>query len=180
MNISEEKEHLYSMMREITEERRKLTEIYFSLKQRLDSLNGLEIRGLEDLSIKGYVDLFNSREKNQTITNIEREMSAIKNEAEKKEKEEEYKIPKKEIEIEKDRYAKKSAYLNLDKVIGLISHVLKNSDVPMSLKNLHHSVQEVSDVEIKINNFRNNILPRACQKNKNIQRVSRGFYQYVK
>jgi len=180
MNISEEKEHLYSMMREITEERRRLTEIYFSLKQRLDSLNTLEVRGLEDLSIKGYVDLFNNRDRKQVTTNLEREMNAVKEKAEKEEEKIDYKIPKKEIEIERDKRPKRSAYLNLDKVMGTISYVLKNSDVPMSLKDLHSNVQKESDMEIKINNFRNNILPRAIQKNKNIQRATRGYYQYVR
>lgn len=74
MNIGEEKTFLYGMMKDITEERRRLTETYFSLKERIDTLHKLEEKGLSDLSTKGYIDLFNDRETQTRVMNLNREM----------------------------------------------------------------------------------------------------------
>lgn len=74
MNIAEEKVFLYGMMKDITEERRRLTDQYFSLKERLDALIKLEEKGLGELSTKGFIDLFNDRETQLTITNLNREV----------------------------------------------------------------------------------------------------------
>jgi len=63
------------MMKDITEERRKLSDQYFSLKERLDDLIKLEQRGIEQLSTKGFFDLFNDRETNIQITNVNREVN---------------------------------------------------------------------------------------------------------
>lgn len=74
MKIAEEKVFIYKMMGDITEERRKLTDQYFSLKERLDTLHKLEEKGLGELSTKGFIDLFNDRETQQTIQNMNREV----------------------------------------------------------------------------------------------------------
>jgi hypothetical protein len=79
MNISEEKQFIYDMMRDVSKERRQLTDIYFGLKQRLDDLNKLEMRGLEDLSIKGYADLFNDHNRRTSVDNIRRETEHLVN-----------------------------------------------------------------------------------------------------
>ena len=42
MNIAQEKQYVYDMMREITIERRQLTDIYFQLKKRLEELDELD------------------------------------------------------------------------------------------------------------------------------------------
>lgn len=79
MNIAEEKNYCYSMMKDITDERRRLSEMYMSLKTRVDELNRLEEKGVEELSTKGFFDMFNDRETHIQITNINRETeSAIK------------------------------------------------------------------------------------------------------
>lgn len=84
MNISEEKNYLYGMMKDITDERRRLSEMYMSLKTRLDQLNTLEEKGVTELSTKGFFDMFNDRETTIQITNVQREaQSAIKQEIEK-------------------------------------------------------------------------------------------------
>lgn len=193
MNIDEEKTYIYSMMREITEERRRLTDIYYSLKNRLDSLHQLEQMGLEKLSIKGYIDLYNQYSKNQNqiaIANIERETKHVINELSKnnlnnpeQEKEEqdlvkEVIIPKSEIEIEKDKEPRKRSHLNLDKVTDVIISVLKEAGVPMPMQALYEKVCEKLNRDINPHNFRANIMPRAMQKNNKIQRVMRGYYQY--
>lgn len=74
MKIADEKVFIYKMMGDITEERRKLTDQYFSLKERLDTLHKLEEKGLGELSTKGFIDLFNDRETQQTIQNMNREV----------------------------------------------------------------------------------------------------------
>ncbi len=74
MNIAEEKVFLYGMMKDITEERRKLTDQYFSLKERVDALIKLEEKGVGELSTKGFIDLFNDRDTQLTITNMNREV----------------------------------------------------------------------------------------------------------
>lgn len=180
MNIGEEKAHIYHLMSEITSERRKLTEMYYDLKARLDELNKLEIRGLDDLSLKGYVDLYNNREKELKVANIKREMGSILKKVEEKPViKEDIIIPKKEIEKEKDKLKKRSSQINLDKVIGLITTVLKETGTPMNVKAIYKQVINKSDMDIKLPNFRNNILPRACQRNKKIQKAMRGYYQYI-
>lgn len=74
MNIADEKVFLYGMMKDITEERRKLTDQYFSLKERVDALNKLEEKGIGELSTKGFIDLFNDTETQQKIANMHREV----------------------------------------------------------------------------------------------------------
>lgn len=77
MDIGEEKRFIYEMMRTIVEERRTLTDIYFSLKKKLDDLEELERRGLNELSLKGYVDLHNEQNLALTLENTKRELAHI-------------------------------------------------------------------------------------------------------
>lgn len=92
------------------------------------------------------------------------------------------KIPIEVIEREKDRLPKRSAYLNLDRVNGLIISVLKESRKPMHIKDVFNSVNDKLDENgenlVKMANLRNNIMPRIVKINKNVSRVTRGFYQY--
>lgn len=190
VNINEEKAYIYTMMKEITEERRRLTDIYYSLKKRLDTLYQLEQRGLENLSIKGYVDLcneYNQRQNEIAISNIKRETKHIiselknakfNNSEDEKEEQNTEAIPKHEIEKEKDKEPKRKSYLNVDKVIDCIVSVLKEAGTPMATKALHQKVCEQLGRDIKSHNFRANIMPKAMQRNDKIQRVTRGYYQY--
>lgn len=54
MKISEEKEYIYSMMRDITAERRQLTEMYLNLSKRLEILNNYQEFGLDVLDSSGF------------------------------------------------------------------------------------------------------------------------------
>lgn len=57
MDISGEKQFIYEIMRDITAERRRLTDTYYKLQARLHTLYTYEERGLTDLNLSGYVDL---------------------------------------------------------------------------------------------------------------------------
>lgn len=73
LNINEEKAFVYSMMKEITEERRRLTDIYYDMKKRLDDLDRLEIKGVEELSLQGMIELHDARKTALAVANIQRE-----------------------------------------------------------------------------------------------------------
>jgi hypothetical protein len=180
MNINQEKEHLYSMMKDITDERRRLTDIYWDLKKRLDFLNSLEERGIEELSLDGYIDLHNKINKEMAVENIKRESSYIIEEI-KNPKKEKNKVEK-EVEIQKDNIAKKRKgrgnYINRDKVISTLSSILKEEGKPIKVKELYSKVNAVMDIDIKYSNFQNNIIPQAVEKNSKIERVTKGYYQY--
>lgn len=197
MKIGEEKEHIYSLMRDVTTERRKLTEIYFSLKKRLDDLNEIEQRGLTELSIKGYLDLHNNLKKEESktsIMNIERESKSNnlsetdKNNAIKKierstEEEKEVHKPRfnKEIEQQKDMKSKTmmGSQLSIEHMLSIVEGILKENGAPMHLSELHKEVNKVLDVEVTVKNFRNNIMYRLSKReDTKIDRPFRGYYQY--
>jgi hypothetical protein len=73
LNITQEKEHLYGMMRDMMDEKRQITDMMHGIRKRLDHLHNLELRGIEELDTKGYVDLYNSYSRNIATANIERE-----------------------------------------------------------------------------------------------------------
>lgn len=77
MDINKEKEYIYMMLQNIHEERRRLTEMAAGFKNRLDELNRLEMQGIEELSVKGWVDLHNQAKKEVAATNISRETAFL-------------------------------------------------------------------------------------------------------
>lgn len=185
MNISEEKRYIYSMMNTITDERRELTKIYYDLKTRLSELDKLQREGLDELSIEGRVDLHNSRKLALMSSNIRREAEHTIKKIEREiapEPEVAVTIPKAEIEIEKEKVSRRhvTTVLTSERAAGIIAHILKESEIPMAVKDLFDAFNEKLDVPVTRNNFRNNILPRAAKRNRNIDNISRGFYQYLK
>ncbi|QPK89711.1 hypothetical protein IEN91_04480 [Bacillus velezensis] len=180
MEISKEKEHIYTLMRDITEERRKLTEMYYDLKMRLDELNKLEKKELiSDIPLEGYVQLFNDQRRIEEVSG--KKVTPYKKEVERLVEEPKSVIPKKDIENARDEEnVKRNTYLNVDKVVGEISHILKKSTTMISTRDLHEKVQESLEVSIGFHNFRNNILPKARKKNPRISQATRGFYEYKK
>lgn len=78
MNISEEKRYIYEQMADISAERRRLTDIYYSLRERLDELFKLEAQGLEESSVTGYMDLERARERELANAAVQREMAEAK------------------------------------------------------------------------------------------------------
>lgn len=194
MRIGEEKRFLYSMMQNITEERNRLAQSYVELLQRLKELNELEKleqnfynfeiippidRDMvaepipnDSKTLEDYIQIHN-----RWLDEAYSENLSYKKTADEFKQEE--KIPKVEIEKEKDKLPKRSGQLNMDKVYGLITYMLKEKGSPMSVKDIHKGLNERLDVEVKMSNLRNNILPRACKNNPKIQRAVRGYYQYV-
>ena len=204
MKICEEKEHIYRLMREIVEERRILSEQYFSLKERLDELNKLESKGIEDLSVNGYVDLFNKMSKQTEINNIEREAEhAIKQiemvlDHKKKEanKEEERSIiPQNEILMAKEldnrnkikvhkeenvedigRAKKKriSTQAYRDEIVS----ILQETGRPMKANEIREKLEKRFDMNISAQSFGTNIMYRVKKADKKIESASFGYYQY--
>lgn len=179
MNIGEEKRYIYEQMSDITQERRKLTDIYYELKKRLDGLNQLEERGFGELSTKGYVDLHNEKSKTVPINNMFREMNHIAKKIEKDHDKRDESVPEEDIIKEKHKEPKKRGSLDLDKVSALIAETLKESGRPMTIPDIHKKVSEKTDYNISLSNFRTNILRRALDKNKKITKAMRGHYQYT-
>lgn len=189
MKISEEKKYLYDMMSEITTERRRLTDMYFDIKKRLDELIMLETKGLDEIPIESLVSLHNDRETNRMKENIQKFADHAIHKVEKEHEEivnptPPEIIPKREIELAKERESKKSVgrkrtQLSIDRVSSLIAQSLKENGSPMRVADLYERVCELSEQPITRNNFRNNILPRAMKINKNIDNVQRGYYQYL-
>lgn len=247
MVIDEEKRYLYEQMTLVMQERRVLTDVYFELKKRMDELNRLESRGLDELSIKGYVDLHRENTVNRPTANILREMKHTADKVqnvseqtpsqrpvdhmpvqrfaneEKREQEEVYTqvnikdkdlkpkrevktedklvremkqtadkiqtqseekekelIPKKVIDDAKARERKSKRgpnSMSLDKAIPLIIQTLKQGGRPMKASEIFTAISENEEFPIQLKNFRNNILPRALQKDKRIERVTTGYYQ---
>lgn len=188
MDISKEKEYLYEMMRDITNERRKLSDMFYELKVRLDEIIKLETKGIDSVPTKGIVDLHNARDAKRMISNIERQSA---HEIKKIEKEAELKanpiektvIPKVEIEIEKEKESKQNKSrkggLSVDKAAGIIAHILKEKGVPMKSKDLYELVNKQLDSPITRSNFSNNVLPRSSKVNSKINNVSHGYWQYL-
>lgn len=85
MNIREEKRYIYAMMESVTAERRKLGDEYHELRKRLDKLDELEMKGLGDLSVEGYLDLFKKREMQLAASNIKRELEFLQKTREREE-----------------------------------------------------------------------------------------------
>jgi hypothetical protein len=182
MNIDEEKEYIYSLMREITSERRKLTDIYYDLKKRLDELNSLEVRGLNELSVSGYIDLINKRDNNVVANNLRRELESVTKEP--APAKEESIIPKNKIDDLKEADRRKSRRnfkkkLNTDKVYSEMCIVLKEAGIPLKVDEIRIRLEKRLEQELSPTNFRNNLLQRILKKtDTRVERASFGYYQY--
>lgn len=179
MNVSEEKFYIYQMLRDITKERRQLVDMYYDLKKRLDFLNSLEERGIEDLSLTGYVDLYNQTQKETAVTNIQREadyiVNKIKNEIEENEAANESIIPKEEIQraIEKEN---KNKRISREKLNSTITTILKDAGAPIKLTELLKRINFVLNTNLKGAYLSNKVLPELIEKSK-INKPMRGYYQ---
>lgn len=184
MNIGEEKEHIYSIMREITAERRELTEIYYNLKKRLDELTRLEERGLDTLSLKGYADLHNKMSRETSIANIKRESNkAVKIIEEESRVDEDVHSNrenlKKQIQKDKSESKPKRVSISFERMVSMVTNVLKEHGAPMKLDDLYNVINEKTNGAVGKKNFSNNIMYRMVNSSDNkIERAGRGYYQY--
>lgn len=181
MNITEEKRYLFEMMKDITAERRKLTEMYYGLKEQLDDLNKLEQRGLEDLSIKGYVDLFNKTNAEIMTNNLKRETEHLVQKIEKDNNIEESRLQvkiKEEIKEEENiKPTRRGKQMPREKVFSAILEVLKESHVPLSVDDLLIKVNDKMEIDMK-KQYMQNMITMAIKKYDRIDRPTRGYYQY--
>ena len=175
MNIAQEKQYVYDMMREITIERRQLTDIYFQLKKRLEELDELEMRGLEELSIKGYIELQNEKDKELKTSNIQRELVYIEEKVKTEDDDSPSIIPK--------ANSKQKKLVSLEACESFIIEILKDYGIPLRADKIYEEfckkAEEGQAPYIKKSNFKTNILPRLTQKNERITKPSRGVYQYI-
>lgn len=185
MNINREKEYIYKLMKELITERRQITATYFDLKERLDELTKLEQRGLTDLNIKGYTDLHNDLSKDRAINNIKREsehqINKISKEAEQANISSKQSNLNEEVDKHKINSPPKSNRISLDRIISVITQILKESGTPLSTNQLRDAVNSKLEGEYYIgkSNFGSNIMYRINQRtDTNIEKVHRGYYQY--
>lgn len=203
MNVVDEKQHVYNIIRQLTEERRLISEERLTITQqigdwklRLDELQGMEQAGIEELRATGYVELRNRADKLREISNVAAEtkklLDDINTQAEhistRGKIEEvppvENKIPIKDQEEQKDRDTRAYAGKNrgTDELLTyrvLLTSILKAEGMPMKAEKLHERLQAVAEQPITHRRFINSVLYYIVEHNPKIQNVSRGYYQYV-
>lgn len=177
MDINQEKKYIYSIMKEVTEERRSLTEIYYRLKERLDKLHELEQRGLTNLDLKGYVDLHNELSKKNIVDNIKRESNKIVKDIEKEYNNSDDTNDKvvKPIDVTASRKP------SFELLKSMITNVLRESNTEMNLDEILECVNNKLKGEYHLTrkNLSSNILYRIFKDNdRKIQRVGHGIYKY--
>jgi hypothetical protein len=154
--------------------------MYYGLKKQLDYLNDMERRGLEDLSITGYVDLYNQTMREVAVTNLKRETEHQIEKIEKShiiEEKEESVIPK---EIVQESVAKenkiKRTRLTKDKIKSTTLMVLKDAGIPLKMSELMKRTSFVLNEKLSPSTFQSHTMPELMNEGK-IEKVTRGFYQ---
>lgn len=195
MNITEEKRYVYDMMRSIMEERRTLTDIYYSLKKRLDSLEEMEIKGLDELSLKGQIDLYNERQQELSLNNVKRELNHISHKIETQKNSDEKDLPSpkndslhsfaiaerkfydnqrkpKPVAQRKPRKSSEKGRNKSEKITyihNLIMNEMKQrSDEAFTAKQMYEillAYQQFRDYNVELNEFRSNIFYRIVKNN---------------
>ena len=202
MNISEEKRFVYEMMRTIMEERRILTDTYFSLKKRLDDLEELQKRGLDTLSLKGYLDMHNEQESLKILENTKRELTHVTEKLEKKKEhnntakpsvipthliaEQKFIDNNKHIKNKpssaesKKRLAKRAERKN--RIHEMILEEMKNNkNKPYNAAEMYDILlrrQEFRDFKCELKEFRGNMFFRAVNSRPEIVKTGTGKYAH--
>lgn len=86
-------------------------------------------------------------------------------------------------DIENDKYflsKSENRYgLPYTKIAMLISHILKESDIPLSNRQIYEKIIDGSSISLNYSNLSNNILPRISSDSSiNVEKVTRGYWQY--
>lgn len=154
MEVGEEKELIYGLMRKIIEERRELSKAYFDLKNQLESLHKQE------------------SESSDTKNNTNKKSIEI-SESLKFENKNQYGMPV----ITK---RKKKNY-PFERIAGYVIEMLKEEGIPLSNKAIHVRLQNNYEIYIGYSNLTNNILRKMINLDKySIEKPTKGFYQYRK
>ena len=151
MNPCEEKEQIYTLMKELIQERRELTKQYYALKERLELLDNTSEKMLSvetPLSKQAILP-----------TNLEKEQIR-----------------------QKDYYIKNNPtahHVSFDRHARNIASILKQSDVPLSNKQLFSKLQKEFETPISYSNLTCNILPKIQESSTiPVEKAYRGFWQY--
>lgn len=154
MSIEEEKEILYDLMRQIVEERRLLSQLYFDLKEQVTKINPPIQKDQLEKSISAL-------QRNNTDSTL-----------------------KKEKEIQEANYFRRnrtSHHLSFERVANNIVYILKQSPIPLSNKELISRLTNEFEIEINYSNLTCNILPKMHKKDSiPVFRAYRGYWQYRK
>lgn len=123
---------------------------------------------------KQYFDL---KDKLDQITDIKTKIS----ENDKLQQKTQVQIRKETIENDKYFLSKKDGtfYLPYSKIALQITHILKNSGIPLTNKQIYEKLVNDFHVSINYSNLSNNILPRMNTDSAiNVEKITRGFWQY--
>lgn len=164
LDIRKEKEYIYRLMNDITDERRKLTDMYFSLRERLNELNKLEERGLTRLSVEGCVELHNNM--------YHQESNSLPTEKEER-------VLKSTKEYVEENINKKSMKEkpSLEAIESVISSILIRNGKPMRAKDIYNEMLSETNYYITKGNFTSNVLYRIVSKGSSkVKRYKHGYY----
>mgnify|MGYP001948783479 CR=1 FL=1 len=164
MDIKKEKEYIYRLMSDITDERRKLTDMYFSLRERLNELSKLEERGLTKLSVEGCVELHNNM--------YHQESNSLPTEKEER-------VLKSTKEYVKENINKKSTKEkpSLEAIESVISSILMKNGKPMRAQDIYDKMLSETDYYMTKGNFTSNVLYRIVSKgDSKVKRYKHGYY----
>lgn len=201
MDIAEEKQFIYTMMKDIVAERRKLTDTYYDLKKRLETLDELEEKGIRALSINGYSDFKRQQDEQRIASNVEREALRVvesmrnhsnpeqqslqlfaKEEVAKQPKPDhpmKKKIQKEEVEKNGSKPSKRVRY-SLERVESALVDILKNSDSPLTVQQMYDELcDKFGGRFYDREGFQKNVLYRIRKKNPNITTIKQNQYIYA-
>ena len=176
MKVEEEKEYIYSLMKEITQERRQLTQIYYDLKVRLDDLNKLEEKGLDELSLKGYLDLQNARNIEAVKANLSRETGRIIESVTPKKEESVAQIEEKQKNGHKKFRRRK---VSDEAIKSVVIEILKERGTPIKLSELLQPVNSALGANLTKQNFCYIIMKNIIEKSDKLNRPMKGYVQYI-
>lgn len=185
MNIQEEKRYIYEMMREITTERRVLSEMYMELKSRLSELDKLQERGFEELDVEGLLELSKNKSSDMMIDNLKREMSRIeevKGRPVTIPKEQPKQVEVTDIQESKDveqRINKSDSRIDNIKVMDFIASYIRRTKKKMNSSDMRELIKKELEIDVPKTTM-NNIVFRMTQRHKDIKRVKFGVYGYRK
>lgn len=164
-------------MKDITEERRKLTEMYFDLKERLDSLTKLEEKGLDELDIKGYIDLRNSTNVERVQANLQRETNRIVGEMNLNSRPS---LPQQEQqELDKNSHGRKNMHVSHELVKSAVIEYLKNAGRPVKISDMVEPINKQLDSNLTSHNFCYAVMKRIEKDTDKLSRPMKGYIQYT-
>jgi len=126
-----------------------------NIRREINHLNNPQPEPATEESLQIF-DESKEKMKEEVMKQMEQAVEAVENPVE------EPKIPKKLIDEEKEKDKRKSSkQMDLSKVSSNIRTILKESGMPMSVKDIHKALEDKMDMAIDINNFRGNLLFRT-------------------